>query len=89
MTEDNTEHLGSSDCSSGMNTAAWLRIGAAMLADDGKPNPTMMEAANEIERMRSALEKIMFWAEQDCIRVEPRRIAMEDIARECHEGLEQ
>lgn len=41
------------------------------------------------ERMREALIRIMVWAEQDAISSESRQKAMADIARACHEGLEQ
>jgi hypothetical protein len=40
------------------------------------------------ERMRSALIRIMIWAEHDAISGEARQKAMKDIAKACHEALE-
>jgi hypothetical protein len=40
------------------------------------------------KEMRSTLIRIMIWAEHDAISVEPRRKAMADIAKACHEALE-
>jgi hypothetical protein len=79
MVENSNEHLGSSDGSSGMNTAAWLRIMAALMADDGKPHAVMMEAADRIERMRDALERIRSLAFWHCDLA---------IVRECSKALE-
>ncbi len=89
MAEDSNEHLGSSDCSSGI--VAKLRYLSAVLGEDGEPNAVIAEAADRIEsceRMRSALIRIMIWAEHDAISGETRQKAMADIAKACHEGLE-
>jgi len=89
MAEDTNEHLGSSDCSSGI--VAKLRYLSAVLGEDGEPNSVMAEAADRIEtceRMRSALIRIMIWAEHDAISLETRQKAMADIAKACHDSLE-
>jgi len=96
MAEDTNEHLGSSDCSSGI--VAKLRYLSAVLAEDGEPNSVIAEAANRIEscdcreyryeKMRSTLIRIMIWAEHDAISGETRQKAMADIAKACHKALE-
>ncbi len=42
----------------------------------------------ERDKYRSALIRIMIWAEHDAISGEARQKAMADIAKACHEGLE-
>jgi hypothetical protein len=59
MAEDTNEHLGSSDCSSGMNTVAWLRIMAALTSDDGKPHVVMMDAADMLEFL---FDEMQMWS---------------------------
>ena len=58
MEKDTNQHLGSSDCSSGI--VAKLRYLSAVLGEDGEPNAVMAEAADMLEfffdemQMRSA-----------------------------------
>ena len=65
MAEDTDKHLGSSDCSSGMDTVAWLRIMAALLADDGKPHAVMMQAADRLEDLQHAAVAVLEWYFRD------------------------
>jgi len=80
MTEDTNEHLGSSDCSS---------VRERRIAEE----QSFLEAAyqsvvKERDEYRAALIRIMIWAEHDAISGETRQKAMADIAKACHEGLE-
>ena len=58
MAEDSSEHLGSSVGSSDMNTVAWLRIMAALLADDRKSHAVMMDAADRIEKLEASISSM-------------------------------
>jgi hypothetical protein len=56
MAEDTNEHLGSSDCSSGI--VAKLRYLSAVFREDGEPNVVMAEAADHIEAMGKEIKQI-------------------------------
>jgi hypothetical protein len=72
------EHLGSSDCS-----ADGFPVCGDFLVRENK-----VSQENRHKRMRDALVRIMIWAEHDAVSGETRRKAMADIAKACHEGLE-
>ena len=65
MAEDTNEHLGSYVGSSDMNTVAWLRIMAALLADDGKPHAVMMQASDRLEQLQRAAVAVLEWYFRD------------------------
>jgi len=81
MAEDTNENLGSSDFSSAVSAARAERCVTHSYACDCREY--------RFERMREALIRILVWAEQDAMDVESLLQAMDDIARACHEGLEQ
>jgi hypothetical protein len=74
-----TEHLGSSDCSS--------RVSAARAKRCVTHNHGCDCRKYRFARMRQALIQIMIWAEQDAISGETRQKAMADIAKACCAGL--
>jgi len=80
MAEDSTEHLGSSDCSS---------VRERRLAEEQRfLEAAYQDAVEERDKYKSALIRIMIWAEHDAISGETRQKAMADIAKACHEALE-
>ena len=74
------EHLGSSDCSSRVSATRAKRCVTHYYGCDCREY--------RYARMRQALIQIMIWAEHDTISGEARQKAMADIAKACHEGLE-
>lgn len=78
---DDGRDFGTSDCSSVQRERR--------LAEEQR----FLEAAYQSvvkkrDEYQAALIRIMIWAEHDAISVEPRRKAMADIAKACHEALE-
>ena len=81
MAEYSNENLGSSDGSSRVSAARAKRCVTHSYACDCREY--------RFARMREALAIIMAWANADAISGESRQKAMADIAKACHEGLEQ
>lgn len=81
MAENSNEHLGSSDCSSRVSAARAKRCVTHSYACNCREY--------RYERMRSALIRIMVWAEQDAISRRSLENAMADITKACREGLHE
>ncbi|MFN7317895.1 MAG: hypothetical protein ACK5S6_00165 [bacterium] len=92
MTENDAEHLGSSDCSSGNFEHIEVRSPDWVLNAISKRCVTHHNACGcreyRFAKMQQALIRIMIWAEQDAISGETRQKAMADIAKACHDALE-
>jgi hypothetical protein len=74
------EHLGSFDCSPGVSAAMAKGCVTHHYGCDCREY--------RYARMQQALIRIMIWAEHDAISGEARQKAMADIAKACHEALE-
>ncbi len=82
-----------SDCSRGQRQRTTHHLACECRERRIAEEQRFLEAAyqsvvKERDEYRAALIRIMIWAEQDAISGETRQKAMADIAKACHEGLE-